>query len=494
MPTLAARLAVSVATASVALAGLEAWRARHPRAAGQPQSPDEAVAPPASEVPQLGANPVTAVEPPVAHKPASGGSLAMARIRGRVIGSAAALEKLDLVVQDETREYQPLVEDDGTFEIHLPVGSYTITATADNQIGVAEVLGLAADETRDVVLALGDGVAIRGRVEGCKGPCTQVSIQVQGPGAPREQEGIETDAKGEFAVESLLPGKSYELTFEAPGMRRLVLSGITAPRQGVLATLEPAASLAGGFGLAPGEKCPMESVELGSSDDDDGASANFDRACRFHFDKILVGGGSVHLSANGKGWHFELDVPIPAHGDPPFLCLHPTCREPEPEVKSTLEVLVTPSTSRYIRITVENPTEDETGSAGCESAAQPCVVEDLHPGRDVKVDVHAAGCEPRSYTLDIRPGKNFLASTCDGMREIHGVIRGASGESVVEHVRARCSSQHPPRRAYEGIVRLECPVRLSTIEYQLGADGSWLVAPITLSEDGSFGYVEITVP
>ena len=56
-------------------------------------------------------------------------------------------------------------------------------------------------------------------------------------------------------------------------------------------------------------------------------TADFDHNCRFMVEN-LPDGDSVHLRAIGTGWHFEVDLPVPAHGDPPFLCLRPTCRAP----------------------------------------------------------------------------------------------------------------------------------------------------------------------
>ena len=491
MPTLAARLAVSVATASVVMTGIEAWRTRHPRVATPPSATDEPITEPTSSVPRLGQSQAAAAEPSPARLRVGSGAFAMARICGRVIGSRADLENLEIKIEDEVRAYQPRIDDDGTFEINLPVGSYTITAFAGDRIALVEVAGLEADEARQVVLALSEGVAIRGRVLGCAGPCEDVTVHVEGPGTLHEGDSVDTDEHGDFAAKGLIPGRGYDLTFEARGRRRLLMRGVAAPRQGLVVTLAPAASLKGGFGVAPGEECPMESAALDSGEDEEDRRTEFDRACRFHFDDLRHD-DHVHLSADGEGWHFELDVPIPAQGDPPFLCLHPPCREPEPEVESSLEVLLDGPRHRPLFVRATILADRASASAACESGNGPCIVEGLRPSPDVKVFVHSPGCEPTTYTMNIGPGKNYLTSTCEGVREIQGVLRGTLGKDVVDHSFVRCSSQHPPRRVSGRFFDLQCPERLANIEYLLGESDTWQSAAITSEGDDSDGYVEIT--
>ena len=114
------------------------------------------------------------------------------------------------------------------------------------------------------------------------------------------------------------------------------MHALSAPRQDLVVTLEPARTLAGGFGLDPGQDCPMMHVTLESTGKDASTQmANFDGNCRFQF-ADLPEADSVHLSADGEGWHFERDIALPPHGDPPFVCLHPTCREPPAEAKADL--------------------------------------------------------------------------------------------------------------------------------------------------------------
>jgi hypothetical protein len=415
----------------------------------------------------------------------------MARIHGRVVGSAAALEDLTIEVEDLARTYEPRIDDGGVFEINLPVGSYSIVASSGDQVALAEVKGLAADESREVVLVLAEGVSIAGRVEGCDKACAGVTVYVHVPSTGQQAGVTECDKQGGFAVEGLVPGRNYEITFRAAGKRHLVLRDVAAPRQGLVVILEPAASLSGGFGLVPGQKCPMESVTLGTAGEGDIMdNARFDRACRFRF-QDLPDAESVHVSAEGKGWHFEIDVPVPAHGDPPFLCLHPTCREPEPEIKASLEVAVqgNPGHGVYVRAAI--PDDERTEVTGCESSTNPCVVENLRPSQGVRVDVHATACESRSYTLDIHPGTNYLTSPCEGIREIQGVIHGGTGRGRPADARVRCSSNHPERPVNGFLFDLRCPERLPTIEYRFGEDGPWRSAPIAPGDADGVSFVEI---
>ena len=491
MPTLAARLAVSVAAASVIMTGIEALRARHPRIPGQSASQAEAVAPPTSAPPRLGPSQVMAAEPAPAREPTPRGSFAMARIHGRVVGSAAALEELKIRIEDSARGYQAQVDAGGTFEINLPAGSYTIVATSEKEVAVADVAGLLENEDREVVLVLAEGVSIEGRVEGCAGVCEGATIRAEVSGVHILAATSESDEKGEFAVEGLVPGRTYDLTFDGQHVRRLVLRSVQAPRRGLVATLEPAGTLSGGFGLAPGQKCPMESVVLETPGEDTGPrTVRFDRACRFRSEN-LPEGDHVHVRATGKGWHFELDVSLPAHGDPPFLCLHPTCREPEPEPKATLEVSGSGDPRRAFSVSATFSDDQEDATAYCPSMSGSCVIDNLRPSQGVKVEVHGTGCENRTFTLDIHPGPNHLTYACEVLRRIQGVVKTTAERTETPSGSVRCSSDHPARPVNGFVFALQCPERLSVIEYQLAPGGPWRTAAISPGHAENVGFVEI---
>lgn len=486
MPNLAARLAVSAAAASVVLTGIEAIRLRRPRGLAQPQAPVAAASEMPDAVPRLDLRPQPPFGATPDPKPRPLGTIAMARIHGRVVGPGA-LDDLNIEVEATARAYQPRIEDDGRFQINLPPGSYAVIARAGDLVAFAEAPGLVEAEDRELVLVLDKGVSITGQVDGCHGPCAGADVAVSGPGA-RHEESIETDQHGEFSIDRLIPGRVYDLDFRLRGKRHLVMNAITAPRKGLGATLEDAVVLSGGFGVAPGAKCPMRTIELEAATGDLEITRNnpFDRACRFRFDG-LADVALVHLTADGEGWHFEVDVPLPEHGDPPFLCLRPPCREPEPDVPADLEVRIDSETDGPVHVRAALPDDERARTLGCQSRAKPCVLENLRAGQDVKVEVHARSCEARSYQIALHAGRNLLTFTCARRRPISGIVRG---ENADDGAWVRCSADAPVQPTGRTFF-LECSDRLETIEYQLVENGPWQTAAVSPEADGG-GWVEIT--
>ena len=398
-----------------------------------------------------------------------------------------ALDDLSIEVEATPHVYQPRMEDDGGFEINLPPGSYVVVARAGDLVAFAEAPGLVEAEDRELMLVLDKGVSITGRVDGCHGPCAGADVEVSGPGA-RHEENVGTDQHGEFSVDGLIPGRVYDLDFRLRGRRHLVMNAIAAPRKGLRATLEDAVVLAGGFGVAPGAKCPMRTalLEAATGELETTRSNRFDRACRFRFDG-LADATVVHLTADGEGWHFEVDVPLPAHGDPPFLCLRPPCREPEPDVPADLEVRADRETDGPVHVRAALPDDDRARALSCESRANPCVLENLRAGQGVKVEVHARNCEPRSYQIELHAGRNLLTFPCAYLRQISGVVRG---ENAADGAWVRCSADAPVQPTGRTFL-LECSDRLETIEYQLVEHGPWQTAAVLPEADGG-GWVEIT--
>ena len=491
MPTLAARVSVSVAAAVVVMAGLEALRLRHPRLAAA----TGAEAAPARDgddtTPLLGPGTATVTEPETARGARPRGGPTMARIHGRVVGSKGALDDVEMEVEDASHAYDPRIDDQGFFEINLPPGTYTVWAWSNDLVAAADVASLLAEEDREVNLVLTPGVAITGRIEGCDGACADAVVSVEAPGSREQKDMTQADGQGRFVLDGLVPGRAYDLAFTADGMRRLLMRNLKAPMADLVVKLEPAATLSGGFGVPPGQKCPMESVTLdtpgkGSHERD----TRFDRACRFQFDD-LPDVDSVHLSVDGTGWHFEVDVPLPAQGDPPFLCLHPPCREPEPEPKASLAVTLQGAPTGSAYISVEDARGHGVGSSGCVPSSGPCLIEDLHPGPDVTVDVHVRGCETRTFKVNLLTGTNYLTSSCERLRDIQGVIRGANGKRVAAGARVRCSDDHPEVPMVGFLFLMKCPARLTNIEYRLAEDGPWQAAAISEGDGEGTGFVDI---
>jgi hypothetical protein len=330
MPALAAKIAVAVAAAVVVWAGIEALRVRHVAPEEVPPAVAEPVPPSAAEVPKLRnvAAKETKLEEPQPQVATPWGVAAMARIHGRVLGGGEQGEEEEppkITAEDSLHNYEAEVEDDGRFEINLPIGHYTLVATSGNLVAAADVAGLAEGEDREITLVLGEGVTIEGTVHAPDSSSLNAEIQLH-PASAIETD-VDVDRSGQFTAQGLVPGRSYELVATAPGMRKQIVRNIIAPRCGLDVTLEKAPVLRGGFGLAAGQECPMEAARIvGSGEDEDAEDGAFDDACQFVLHD-LPDAPSVHVAAKGRGWHIEADVALPEHGDPPFLCLRRPCRD-----------------------------------------------------------------------------------------------------------------------------------------------------------------------
>jgi len=328
MPALAAKIAVAVAAAVVVWAGIEALRVRHIAAEEVPPAVAEPTPPPASEVPRFRNVAVeeTKSKKPQPAIPVPWGVAGMARIHGRVLGGNEEEDPPTITAEDSTHNYEGKVEDDGRFEINLPIGHYTLVASSADLVAAADVAGLAEDEDREVTLVLGQGATIEGTVHGPGSSTLDAEIAFH-PAGGRE---ANVDGSGQFAAQGLIPGRSYELVVTAPGMRKQIVQNISAPRRGLDVTLERAPVLHGGFGLATGQECPMEAARIAAGgQDEDAEDGAFDDACKFVLHD-LPDAPSVHVTAEGRGWHFEADIALPEHGDPPFLCLRKPCRDTAP--------------------------------------------------------------------------------------------------------------------------------------------------------------------
>ena len=327
MSKLAAKMSVAAATAVVVWTGIEVLRLRQVVVDETSLATPEPARPPADEVPRFEHVAVRETKPvePQPEIPAPWGVAAMARIHGRVLGGDEEEGPPKISAEDPSHDYEAQVEDDGRFEINLPTGSYTLIGISGSLVAAAEVAGLAEAEDREVTLVLGAGVSIEGTVHAPDAARGDIEIKLHPAGVHAAD--VDVDSSGQFSAQGLIPGRSYDLAVTAPGMRKLVVRNVTAPRRGLDVTLGPAPVLRGGFGLAAGQECPMEVARIaGSEEDEDSEGGQFDDACRFVLHD-LPDAPSVHVSAEGRGWHFEADVALPEQSDPPFLCLRKPCRD-----------------------------------------------------------------------------------------------------------------------------------------------------------------------
>lgn len=480
MPTLAVKASVSLATAVVAMTALEAVRLRQPTTA-RPAPVVEEPARPAA-VPLLG--PRSAVAEPIRPVPGPRTTFAMARIHGRVIARAGDLSTLAVVVADATRIYQAKVEED-RFEINLPPGTYALDATAGDETAYVDVPDLVGAEDRLLVVRLTPAVSLSGRVEGCAPPCQSLGVEARVPGFFGKSAATETDPQGEFELTGLHPGRAYDLVFAGPQTRSLTLHAVTAPRQGLVVRLEQAASLSGGFGVGADGECPMDWASVVLDDDGQVEQVPFDDDCRFTFAE-LPDAETVHVSATGTGWHFEVDVAVPAHGDPPFLCLRAPCRDPAP--KASLVIVAGGAARHPVHVSLIYPSGRHTGTRCVPSNGQ-CIVDDLRSSSGVMISATAHGCEPHKITMDLRPGSNYLSFPCESTRLIRGVVLGSAQTGVS----VRCGGGGQMRANVGRLFYLSCLATSSAIEYQVGSDGPWQRAAI-FDEEGDEehdGFVQI---
>ena len=150
------------------------------------------------------------------------------------------------------------------------------------------------------------------------------------PGTIASQQTVEVE-DGDFAIDALIPGRSYDLTFAGDDLRTTTLRSVTAPAEGVAAVIEALPLLRGAVGFPVGEDCPIDRVALRAldapppTDDDDSDDGNVDSACQFQL-PVPDGASQLLLVATGSGWYLEEPVSIPPLGDPEPVCLNPPCR------------------------------------------------------------------------------------------------------------------------------------------------------------------------
>ena len=263
----------------------------------------------------------------------------VAHLRGRVLFPAGveATEDLEVAAEDPTRRVIARITDDGRFDIHLPSGRYTLVASAGVLVGVVPDVLVRSGAERDVDIRLATGATIRGKVRAPDGVDCEVGISAVPTGRDDEIGKAESD-DGRFSIQGLVAGRQYDLTFRCPELRKLTLTGVSAPADGLDVALQPRAELRGAIGLSPDGDCPISTVALQvagktmTDQDENDASTDVDGDCSFTLavpDQVAI----VTLVASGDGWHLEEQVAIPPNGDPAPICLNPPCRsEPEREL------------------------------------------------------------------------------------------------------------------------------------------------------------------
>jgi hypothetical protein len=495
---LAFRLAATTATAAILLMGYQALklhRSRLRRQAAKTVAPLEIQ----NEAgPRLAATVRTEFDDHVDRQatPTQVRPTGTASMHGTILGLETDASELSVSAQAAGRNYAAEIAQDGHFFIHLPPASYTLLAESPTQVATVEVLDLKENEDREVILRLTNAATIAGTVATPPGSKRRVEVRILRAETQANPGATQSNERGEFEAGGLVPGWNYDLRFSSPGLRSVTLQRVRAPAQGIAVSLEPAAKLRGGFGLSAGERCPMETASVDERNgqtfpsDVDGSSVAFDRDCRFEFDD-LPEVPRVRVSASGRGWHFEVDVELPAHGDPPFLCFHPPCRDPDQEPRAELELSVRGTTPGAF-VVVLSLGEHGTQRQGCPESPPGCLLENLPVTAAADVRIFRRDCMAKPARVALNPGKNYLVVDCEPVKEIAGIVRAGPSEDLIAPWGAVRCTPESSAHGFQGFsFSLDCPANLAAIEYRNASDKTWRPAPIRSSSDGTRGLVEI---
>src|SRR5262245_7289907 len=216
------RLCAALALVLVALVVLTVKAGRRPARGAAPASRDDA---------ELAPAPARAGAPSAPAQPAGHEPGGIAHLRGHVLFPAGVKpnDHLDVTAEDPSRTFAALVGDDGRFEVHLPSGRYTLIASMDELVGVVPDFFARAGAGRDIDIRLAAGAAIRGTVT------TPADASVKAFATDRDEDEIGNCdvVDGRFAIEGLIPGRRYDLVFDGQDVRRLTVTGVTAPADGM---------------------------------------------------------------------------------------------------------------------------------------------------------------------------------------------------------------------------------------------------------------------
>ena len=270
---------------------------------------------------------------------------AAARIFGRVLASVdeeASFEDLTVTADDGARSFEARVFPDGRFSLYLSAGQYGVTASLGDLVGIAPSVAARPGAARELTIQLRSAAAIRGHVHGPDG--VEISVRVSLAGRDSWQQTVDTE-EGAFALEALIPGRSYDLSFAGENLRTTTLRSVTAPAEGVAAVIDARPVLHGAIGFPLGENCPIDRVSLRAlgtppptdDDDDDSDASDVDSACRFQL-PVPDGASQMLLVATGSGWNLEEPVSIPPLGDPEPVCLNPPCRANSLEGRANVRI------------------------------------------------------------------------------------------------------------------------------------------------------------
>jgi hypothetical protein len=164
----------------------------------------------------------------------------------------------------------------------------------------------------------------------------EADVSATRPGDPEEttfeldEDEDDGAAPGTYVLEELEPGR-YDLTVEAPGMRRVTASLSTGDEVHTL-ELTRAPRLSGALGAAAGVRVVVKGP--GADEGIGGISiAEVEGDGAFALDDLPVGNPlTVELHGRDGRPRARALVTLPAEGDPAFLCFAPPCAPASPSV------------------------------------------------------------------------------------------------------------------------------------------------------------------
>jgi len=427
--------------------------------------------------------------PPTFREP--GESSGIAHLRGRVLFPAGVNEKdgyFEVAAEGDDRTFAAQVMEGGRFQVHLPPGRYTLIASLGDWVGMAPDIFARGGGTRDVDIRLGMGATIRGKVRGGSDVFVGAS-----PTGRDDADGHPDVENGAFSITGLIPGRLYDLTFNGVDLRRVTLTGVRAPADGLDVELLPRATIRGAIGFERGTACPIEQVRWWTTGEaDENTSRDVGPRCDFEI-SAPDDATEVTVVAKGKGWYLETKVAIPAVGDPAPICLNPPCRTDAGEGLARLRLTLDGAPEGSSINADISPVKQLPGTFAyhsCSSSAGSCEVEDLAPGETLTINAGGTACRGDPMTVTVVAGDNFVRIPCHRQRRIEGVIR-ISEDQQPDAVAVRCAGGdwHPMHRTR--LFDLTCDASIGAVEYRIGSTGTLRSIPIASLAGSGPAFVDI---
>jgi hypothetical protein len=268
---------------------------------------------------------------------------------------------------------------------------------------------------------------IRGHARGPEG--VAISVRASLTGKPERGRRIRVE-DGEFEIPGLLFGRSYDLTFDGPNLRRTTLRSVTAPADDVEARLDPRPVLRGAIGVPAGGACAYEEIALradasAASLDDFG---NLDDDCRFEI-PVPDGPSQMFLVATGSGPELQMPISIPPQGDPEPVCLNPPCLPVPPKEFARLRISFAGADHTDLSATLVLSGRDSS-TYNCFTNGETCELEELPAGHPLNLTAESADCTPATRTIVLHADDNDVSLPCEPKRSLQAVVKDLDEDEV----------------------------------------------------------------